>query len=275
MEVSRRQFFALFACGAHGAKNPKKCRGPCRPPAGVRPCASKERRGGFRVGGARACGMGSDMGAGASGHGMRSVGDCWGAREGYVGTSRGGRRRVSESRRRYPNRDGLSRAAHGRYAHGAAGGEAALHAERLRCCAARPSEEGGRLLTGINEKDERRELLDAVADAGRLARGLDQLLESMAHADQLDPLDVEGILALRSISERCAERIEDAARILEAAERGLLCRTLNAARRKGTLRSRRGSRRVARPASSILAGARNWGALGQLSPLMVSSSSTM
>lgn len=124
-------------------------------------------------------------------------------------------------------------------------------------------------MMGINEKDERRELLDAVADAGRLARGLDQLLESMAHADQLDPLDVEGILALRSISERFAERI------LEAAERGLLCRTLNAARRKGTLRSRRGSRRVARPASSILAGARNWGALGQLSPLMVSSSSTM
>ena len=56
----------------------------------------------------------------------------------------------------------------------------------------------------INEKDERRELLDAVADAGRLARGLDQLLESLAHADQLDLLDVEGVLALRSISERCA-----------------------------------------------------------------------
>lgn len=106
-----------------------------------------------------------------SGHGMRPIGGCWGAREGYVGTSRGGRRRVSESRRRYPNRDGLSRAAHGRYAHGAAGGEAALHAERLRCCAARPSEEGGRLMMGINEKDERRELLDAVADTGRLARG--------------------------------------------------------------------------------------------------------
>ena len=68
----------------------------------------------------------------------------------------------------------------------------------------------------INEKDERRELLDAVADAGRLARGLDQLLESLAHADQLDPLDVEGILALRSISQRCAGRIEDATRILEA-----------------------------------------------------------
>lgn len=67
----------------------------------------------------------------------------------------------------------------------------------------------------INEKDERRELLDAVADAGRLARGLDQLLESLAHADQLDLLDVEGVLALRSISERCAERIGDAARILE------------------------------------------------------------
>lgn len=68
----------------------------------------------------------------------------------------------------------------------------------------------------INEKDERRELLDAVADAGRLARGLDQLLESLAHADQLDLLDVEGVLALRSISERCAGRIGDAARILEA-----------------------------------------------------------
>ena len=71
-------------------------------------------------------------------------------------------------------------------------------------------------MMGINEKDERRELLDAVADAERLARGLDQLLESMAHADQLDPLDVEGIVALRSISERCAERIGEAARILEA-----------------------------------------------------------
>ena len=71
-------------------------------------------------------------------------------------------------------------------------------------------------MMGIDEKDERRELLDAVADAGRLANGLDQLLESLAHADQLDPLDVEGILALRSISQRCAERIGDAARILEA-----------------------------------------------------------
>lgn len=57
-------------------------------------------------------------------------------------------------------------------------------------------------MMGINEKDERRELLDAVADAERLARGLDQLLESMAHADHLDPLDVEGIVALRSISEK-------------------------------------------------------------------------
>lgn len=32
----------------------------------------------------------------------------------------------------------------------------------------------------------------------------------------LETLDVEGILALRSISERCAERIGDAERILEA-----------------------------------------------------------
>ena len=52
-------------------------------------------------------------------------------------------------------------------------------------------------MLGYEEKVERLELLDAVADAERLARGLDQLLESLAHADQLDPLDVEGILALR------------------------------------------------------------------------------
>lgn len=134
-------------------------------------------------------------------------------------------------------------------------------------------------MMGINEKDERRELLDAVADAGRLARGLDQLPEPMAHADQLDPLDVEGILALRSISERCAGRIGDASRIPEAQNEVFMPRgqepVLSAARREGTLRSRRGSRRVARSASPILAGARNWGALDQLSPLMVSSSSTM
>ena len=132
---------------------------------------------------------------------------------------------------------------------------------------------------GINEKDERREPLDAVADAGRLARGLDQLLESLAHANQLDPLDVEGILALRSISERCAGRIGDAACILEAQNEVFYVEgqepALNATRRKGTLRSRRGSRRVARSDSSILAGARNWSAPDQLSPLMVSSRSNM
>ena len=76
--------------------------------------------------------------------------------------------------------------------------------------------EGDKQMLGYEEKLERIELIDAVCDAGRLARGLDQLLESLAHADQLDPLDVEGILALRSISERCAERIDDATRILEA-----------------------------------------------------------
>ena len=42
------------------------------------------------------------------------------------------------------------------------------------------------------------------------------MLEPLAHTDQLDPLDVERILALRSISERCAGHIGDAARILEA-----------------------------------------------------------
>lgn len=66
-------------------------------------------------------------------------------------------------------------------------------------------------MLGYEEKLERMELIDA----GRLARGLDQLLESLAHADQLDPLDVKGIPALRSISERCADRIGDAMRIPE------------------------------------------------------------
>lgn len=40
-----------------------------------------------------------------------------------------------------------------------------------------------------------------------MTKGLDQLLESLAHGDQSDPLDVKGILALRSISRRCAVRI--------------------------------------------------------------------
>lgn len=71
-------------------------------------------------------------------------------------------------------------------------------------------------MLNYEEKVERLELLDAVTEAERLAKGLDQLLESLAHADQLDPPDVEGILALRSISQRCAERIGNAARILEA-----------------------------------------------------------
>ena len=71
-------------------------------------------------------------------------------------------------------------------------------------------------MMGYEEKVERLKLFDAVTDAGRLAKGLDQLLEPLAHADQLDPLDVEGVLALRSISERCAKRIGDTARILEA-----------------------------------------------------------
>lgn len=93
-------------------------------------------------------------------------------------------------------------------------------------------------MMGINEKDERRELLDAVADARRLARGLEQLLESMAHADQLDPLDVEGILALRSISQRCAERIGDAERILEAQNEPLYAeeRATTGAKALGALR---------------------------------------
>ena len=64
-------------------------------------------------------------------------------------------------------------------------------------------------MLGYEEKVERIELIGAGSDAGRLARGLDQLL------------DVEGILALRSISERCADRIGDAMRILEAQNEAL------------------------------------------------------
>ena len=44
------------------------------------------------------------------------------------------------------------------------------------------------------------------------------------------PLDVEGILALRSISERCAERIGDAARILEAQNEVLYAKERTATR---------------------------------------------
>lgn len=147
---------------------------------------------------------------------MRPVGGCW-APAGIGDDVAAGTEGVPESRRRGMSQDGrLSRAACGRCAHEIAGGEAFRCAERLRCCATRPLREGGKQMLGYEEKVERLELLDAVAEAGRLARGLDQLLESLAHADQLGPLDVEGILALRSISERCAERIDDATRILEA-----------------------------------------------------------
>ena len=114
-------------------------------------------------------------------------------------TSRRGRRRDPESWCRGMSRDRwLSRAACGRYVHGTVGSEMVLRMERLRCCATRLLREGGELMLSHEEKLERIELIDAVCDAGRLARGLDQLLESLAHADQLDPLDVEGVLALRS-----------------------------------------------------------------------------
>ena len=132
---------------------------------------------------------------------------------------------------------------------------------------------------GINEKDERRELLAAVADAGRLARGLDQLPEPMAHADQLDPLDVEGILALRSISERCAGRIGDASRIPEAQNKVFMPRgkSLLSTPPVEKERSALGGEAVALPAPPLRfrQAPGIGGALDQLSPLMVSSSSTM
>ena len=125
VEIPRRQFFALFARAAHGAKNPKKCRGPCWPPAGVRPCASKERRGG----------VSDQRGAGVRhgiGHGRRGFRTWDAARRRLQGrsrelaaASRRGRRRVPESRRPGMSRDGrLSRAACGRCAHEIPGGEA-------------------------------------------------------------------------------------------------------------------------------------------------------
>lgn len=54
------------------------------------------------------------------------------------------------------------------------------------------------------EKAELLKLFDTVTDTRRLARGLDQLLESLARADQLAPFNVERALALRATSERCA-----------------------------------------------------------------------
>ena len=154
-----------------------------------------------------ACGMESGMGTEALRVWDAACRRLQGRSRELAATSRRGRRRAPESRRFGPKRGGVSRAACGRYAHGTADCEVVLHAERLRCCATRPLREGGELMLGYEEKLERIELIDAVCDAGRLARGLDQLLEFLAHADQLDPLDVEGILALRSISERCSERI--------------------------------------------------------------------
>ena len=38
-------------------------------------------------------------------------------------------------------------------------------------------------MLGYEEKLELIELIDVACDAGRLAKGLDQLLESLAHAD--------------------------------------------------------------------------------------------
>ena len=168
-----------------GRRTRKKCRGPCGAPAGVRPCASKERRGGHS----------DQRGAGVRHgieHGRRGF-RAWDAiRRRLTGRSRGftsgrrgsGRKRIPEPRRFSPKWDGVSRAACGGYAHGTAGGEMVLRREQLRCCATRPLREGEEPMLGYEEKLERLELLDAVADAGRLAKGLDQLLESLAHADQ-------------------------------------------------------------------------------------------
>ena len=48
-------------------------------------------------------------------------------------------------------------------------------AERLRWCTARQLVEEGKLMLNCEEKAERLELLDAVADAERLARGLERI----------------------------------------------------------------------------------------------------
>lgn len=127
-----------------------------------------------------------------------------------------GRQAVPESRRRGPNRNGLSPRR-----------LQPICARDRRRCAARYAKrlwylhdtslgEEGKPMLGYEEKAERLKLIDA----GRLARSLDKLLESLAHAEQLDPLDVERIPALRSISTRCAAHILKAQnKVLYAEER--------------------------------------------------------
>ena len=48
-------------------------------------------------------------------------------------------------------------------------------------------------MLGYEEKLERIELIDAASDAGRLARGLDQLLESLAHGPPVRGLTTQAL----------------------------------------------------------------------------------
>lgn len=57
-------------------------------------------------------------------------------------------KRKSTRQRIWGRFNGISRAACGRYAHGTAGGEMVLYAERLRCCAIRPLRERGKAMLG-------------------------------------------------------------------------------------------------------------------------------
>lgn len=63
-------------------------------------------------------------------------------------------------------------------------------------------------MMSYEEKTERLALIDAVHDARRLA--------ALAATDQLDVLEPDGVQALRLISTKCVERIEDTVGIIEA-----------------------------------------------------------
>ena len=125
-----------------------------------RPLLAARRRATLRVQGAPGR-VSNQRGEGVrhgKGHGRRGfrawdedVGGCGGAHGGSAARSRQGRRAVPESWCRGMSRDGrLSRASCGRCAHEVADGEAVRCAERLRCCTTHPSEEGERLMIGIN-----------------------------------------------------------------------------------------------------------------------------
>ena len=119
--------FRVVRARSAWGEEPEKVSRPLRAPAGVRPCASKERRAGFGSKGRRRATWNRAWAPGLPGMGCDPSAVA-GLPRGLETTPRRGRRCVPESRCRGPHRDGISRAACGRYAHGIAGGEMVLHA---------------------------------------------------------------------------------------------------------------------------------------------------